>query len=367
LAYLFVKTERKCDDSEMATEYRSITPGRDDDGKRIDAVLRRVLEHVPLSGIYRALRSGDVRVNGRKIKPNYRVHPDAAIEVRASLLSGIPDSPRGIRHARAPISADAPGSIAKMIVFDGPHILALNKPSGIPVQGGHRDIETVPLDAQVRDYLSHTIADSLSFRPGPLNRLDRNTSGLVFFSASVEGARRFTSYLRSQECEKLYIALLCGRLSGPVRWDDELVRDEASRRTRIAKPSGSREADGGRPARTAAMPLVISDTVPIRTLALCRITTGRTHQIRAQAAAHGYPLCGDRKYGGADGEISRYFLHAYRYSLPEFDAVLGFHAVSAPISSSQTEQIRRAIGENAVRDALLPERLETAAMKLALL
>jgi 23S rRNA pseudouridine955/2504/2580 synthase len=166
------------------------------------------------------------------------------------------------------------------------------------------------LEALVRRRLAPTLAPSLSFRPGPLHRLDRGTSGIIVFSKTLAGAQAFSALLRRRLLVKRYLALLSGRLGRAETWDDPLARDRKSRVTHRAPADGQ-----GREALSRVTPLETRGDV---TLALIEIRTGRTHQIRAQAALHGHPLSGDRKYGGPPPAAGTegFSLHAWELEFP---------------------------------------------------
>jgi 23S rRNA pseudouridine955/2504/2580 synthase len=148
------------------------------------------------------------------------------------------------------------------------------------------------------------VEPSLSFTPGPLHRLDRNTSGLLVFGKTLVGAREFSRLLREGRIIKIYWAILEGVLEGEETWEDALVRE--NRITRIAG-----EGEGGAGALCRIRPLAVRGG---RTLGEIRLDTGRTHQIRAQAAGRGHPLAGDSKYGAREG--GGYFLHARQLEIP---------------------------------------------------
>nr|WP_246433972.1 RNA pseudouridine synthase [Spirochaeta isovalerica] len=181
------------------------------------------------------------------------------------------------------------------ILYEDDDLLALSKPAGILVHGSGNSLEK-----DVRNYLKDKLPPSLGFKPGPLHRLDRNTSGLIFFSKSLEGARRFSEDLRKGCFKKYYLALIDGKLKNKAVWVDNLQRDGE-------KKVSSVEKEGER-ARSTFYPV---KTGGDKTLALILIETGRTHQIRVQASHHGHPLCGDRKYGGSPLKEG-YLLHSLK-------------------------------------------------------
>jgi 23S rRNA pseudouridine955/2504/2580 synthase len=202
------------------------------------------------------------------------------------------------------------------VIWQGAGLLALNKPPGLAVHG------PASLDEMVRAWLADKLPPSLSFRPGPLHRLDRPTSGLIVFSASLEGARRFSSLLRRGGIRKRYLALAEGRVTRAEVWRDDLVRSGSAKKTFTLGPDGASFPAKPKAALTGVTPLAATARY---TLLLAEISTGRTHQIRAQAAARGHPLAGDLKYGGhaLDGAKRRgggFFLHAWQLLLRDTEA-----------------------------------------------
>jgi 23S rRNA pseudouridine955/2504/2580 synthase len=273
--------------------FREYSTGEDDEGRRLDRVLRRFLSGVPLSAIHRAIRKGDLRVNGGRAGPEYRIAAGDRLQVRA----GFEEETKGF----SPKESLALPSI----LLETPDLIFIDKPQGLLVHDGQGSLE-----ARVRDYLAPSLPPSLSFVPGPLHRLDRNTSGVVTFSKTLKGAQTFSEALREGRFAKVYLALLSGRLEGPETWSDDLRRDERTKRTLVAASSrdeGETEGNPPRNAVTAALPLAFGDGM---SLAALRLETGRTHQIRAQAAARSHPLVGDVKYGAKAAELP-YYLHAW--------------------------------------------------------
>lgn len=280
--------------------------GDDDDGRRLDRVLRKALKDIPLSAIHKALRKGDIRVDGKRRSPDYRcskgeslecriVHAKAADGENPATPNPSQDSPNTPGHSRVFPPLD--------ILFEHSKLLFVSKHSGQLVHGAKDSLE-----AQVRDYLKDSLPPSLSFLPGPLHRLDRNSSGVLCFSKSLEGAAAFSKALQAGSIGKIYIALLQGRLEGNSRWDDMLTRNLTTHRTMVASSPGSASSDKSKPASLDIEALAADDSF---SLALIRLHTGRTHQIRAQAAFHGYPLAGDIKYGARKRHFP-FFLHSLK-------------------------------------------------------
>jgi 23S rRNA pseudouridine955/2504/2580 synthase len=264
--------------------------GNDDDGRRLDRILRKALPELPLSGIHRLLRRKQVLVDGVPGLAAARIRSGQSIRVEGLEMpksGGLP-----------PEGALSPGKPFR-VIWEGAGLLALNKDAGVQVHGPNG------LDEQVRTFLQGKLPVSLSFRPGPLHRLDKPTSGILVFSASLEGARIFSALLRARLLRKRYLALVDGKFMAPALWEEVLVRD--TRRKKTEASVLLRQADGeevgpesvygpAKTAKTRVFPLAAGGGY---SLVLLEIETGRTHQIRSQAAFHGHPLAGDRKYGGS--------------------------------------------------------------------
>ncbi|MDR1107897.1 MAG: RluA family pseudouridine synthase [Spirochaetaceae bacterium] len=227
-------------------------------------------------------------MDGKPGRAEDRIAPGALIQIPH--LTGPSRPPEPSPGSAAPRSDPLP-----LILWEGAGLLFLNKPAGLLVHGPES------LETQVRRYLAGKLPPSLSFRPGPLHRLDRPVSGVITFSTSLEGARTFSALLRQGGIKKRYLALVTGNPGEQAVWEDRLVRDRDQKKTFSA---GDREA-GAQNALTRVWTLASASGY---SLAALEIATGRTHQIRSQAALHGHPLAGDRKYGGAG--FPAFFLHA---------------------------------------------------------
>jgi 23S rRNA pseudouridine955/2504/2580 synthase len=296
-----------------------VTAGDNDSGRRLDRVLRRLWHTAPLSHIHRELRLGRIRVNGKPEKGSYRVHPGD----RIALPTGHPGDAAG--NSTPPKTAARAAAPPPQPVWENDHLAAFCKPAGTPTIGAGSLAEAVTPG------LGSAAEVSLSFRPGPLHRLDRNTSGLVLFSKSLRGAQRFGELQEADEISKLYLGIVDGAMEAPGRWDFPLSRDKMRRITLVGPE--------GRPAETAYRPLALSSEGAV-TLCLFVIRSGFTHQIRAHAAGGGFPLTGDRKYAGAPGPGRRpaagrragagYYLHAVAVVPEAPDDVFEFELLWAP-------------------------------------
>ena len=350
----------------VSTRFERITLGPNDDGRRLDRIVRKALPRVPLSRIYRALRSREIRLNGSRARADTRVHEGDLLEVAATVRDAAiredTSAGRAPRAGGAASGGTQPAAARPEVVLETDHLLVVVKDAG-ELTHGEDSLET-----RVRDYLRARLAPGVSFRPGPVHRLDRNTSGLVVFAASLRGAREASRALKEGALLKRYVALLEGDLrpapgtrrtgteqaSGEesgheLVWRDSLQRNRSERTTRRArhsdagKRSGADQPPRGKEAVSRVEPVAWTGEL---TLALVRIETGRTHQIRAQCELHGHPLAGDRKYGATSR--GPYLLHAGSLTATPDAGELGFHHLWMPPPERFEQRIAHEFGLAAV-------------------
>jgi 23S rRNA pseudouridine955/2504/2580 synthase len=306
---------------------RELIAGPDDAYRRLDKVLRVVLKDRALSEIYAALRKGRIRVNDLKAEPELRLQEGDRIFLHASLE--LNDGPLPVD-----ITDEDIGQIADILILATRDLLFVNKARGELSQGPGG------LEPKIRQALAGRSAASLSFVPGPLHRLDRNTTGILTFPRNAAGARAFTALIRERRIIKRYLALVDGEASKPDEWRDTISRDAISMTSAVS--------DEGDEAYAKMRPLLAYGG---RSLILVELHTGLTHQIRVQASSRGLPLSGDSKYHGElfhDG----YILHALSLEFPEppFADVPRF--VTAPFPENARARLASLFGEEALRSAV---------------
>lgn len=284
LRYFFIVTDK----------YKHFEISENDNNKRIDGVIRKFLPNLPLKAIFKAIRSGDIRVNNKKVKQNYRLTILDTLYIYKPLLS----------HTKNEITKTSKLE-SKRVIFENDNLLIYNKERGELVHG-----KKDSLDKKVKYYLKDKVKESLSFSPGPLHRLDRNTQGLITFSVSLKGAREFTNFLQNSEIKKIYLTLVEGAHTNREVWEDKISRDEENKK--------SFKDSSGELAVTTFIPLL---TKKGKTLALMDIKSGRTHQIRVQASIHNRPLVGDNKYNSIKSS-DPYFLSAISLTFPKKNDIL---------------------------------------------
>ena len=271
---------------------------RNDAGRRIDRVLRRMLPSTPLSVLYRLLRTGAVRLNGARTKPDTRVAAGDRITLPASLSpapAGAAPAANGAAERTAPPRPQLGARLAA--ILDNEHVFVTSKPAGVAMAGPATD-RPLPLSHSLEPILADRVPRSLSFRPVAVHRLDRICSGLLIYAKTIDAARDLTALLREGRATKVYLVVVERVVRRARRLEGRLRYDSTRRRAVIDHAA--------RPLFAYLRPI---STVAGMTLAAVSTRTGRRHQVRALCAEAGMPLAGDRRYGSRRRQ--RPFLHAW--------------------------------------------------------
>ena len=299
---------------------RHIEVGPDEGDQRLDRFLRRRFPDLGQGRIERMCRRGELRVDGARAKPATRVA--AGQDVRVPPVTDA--APPGPQAAPSIAEADA-AMIRAAVLYRDAHLIALNKPPGLPTQGGTGQRRHV-------DGLAAALVDPGEEAPRLVHRLDKDTSGVLLLARSRPMAKALAEAFRARTTRKVYWAAAAGVPSpraGTVRYG--LVkapghgRGGENERMRTVHPA---EVDGVPGAQRATTDYAVIENLGQRACWLALVpVTGRTHQLRAHMAAIGHPIVGDGKYGGGGqenlgdgwgaqlgGEISRK-LHLHARSL----------------------------------------------------
>ena len=263
-------------------------------GQRIDNYLMRVCKGVPKSHVYRILRSGEVRVNGGRVGPTYRLA--LGDEVR------IPP----VRVAESSTPAAVPAGKALPVVYEDEALLVVDKPSGKAVHGGSgvsfgviEQLRSQRPDARMLE-LAH--------------RIDRETSGLLIIAKKRSALTALHDMMREGRVEKRYLTLVPGRWANPLQHVKEPL-------FKYLTPEGERRVRVSGEGKQAHSVVRLVKRWQRFSLLEVELKTGRTHQIRVHLAHLGFPLCGDDKYGDfpfnkalEQEGLKRMFLHAAHLS-----------------------------------------------------
>lgn len=259
---------------------RHVDVGAGEEGQRIDNFLLRVLKGVPRSHVYRLLRRGEVRVNGKRAQPEYRLLAGDTVRL-PPVRTAMPEAPRTV-------PAGSREALRNAVVYEDRRILALDKPSGLAAHGGS-GLAFGAIEALRALYPDESLELA--------HRLDRDTSGVLIVTRDRASLRALHALLREGNVDKRYLALLKGR------WTLGRKKVTAPLKTNLLQ-GGERIVKVHEDGKQAASTFEPAQRFGSRaTLVEVGLHTGRTHQIRVHAAFAGHPVAGDDKYG--DREFNR--------------------------------------------------------------
>jgi 23S rRNA pseudouridine955/2504/2580 synthase len=279
---------------EIRTQVQHLEVTAEEAGQRLDNFVLKRLGDVPRSRVYRVIRKGEVRVNGRRAGPEMRLK--AQDRIRLPPVRVLPAPEPGTPDA------DLLARVHSAVILEDARLLVLDKPSGVAVHGGS-GVSSGVIEA-LRAQRPH---ESLEL----VHRLDRDTSGCLLVARDTATLRTLHALLREDGFEKRYLALLKGKWDlGEKRIDVPLRTD-----TRVGGERTVRADASGKPSVSRFRPVQFFGRVA--TLVEVTLDTGRTHQIRVHAAHAGHPVAGDAKYGDREFNrelralgLTRMFLHA---------------------------------------------------------
>jgi 23S rRNA pseudouridine955/2504/2580 synthase len=306
-----------------------VTIDPDLEGQRIDNYLRTFLKGVPKSLIYRILRKGEVRVNKKRVKPEYKLQANDELRIPPVRVSEPTDLPS--------TKLNKVSSLENHILYEDDCLIVLNKPSGTAVHGGSG--------------LSFGVIEALrALRPQQkflelVHRLDRDTSGCLLIAKKRSALKNLHEQLRDRKVDKRYQALVAGE------WPTDRFKVKASLLKNTLK-SGERivlVSDEGKPSETRYR---ILESFNQATLVEASPITGRTHQIRVHCLHAGHPIAADNRYGDSDFDqrthkigLKRLFLHAHSLAFihPNTDERVSYKAPLEPSLISVLKRLRNEI------------------------
>lgn len=288
--------------------------GTNEAGQRVDKFLRKWLKDVPLSAIYRIIRKGDVKVNGKKVKEKYSLVEGDILETRE-----VSTEVKKSKFQRIDNNLQ--------ILFEDENMLLVEKWPGVLVHSDKKDGESTLTDF-VLSYLfdkgSYEPEKEVTFTPAPCNRLDRNTSGIVIFGKNYEALKLLNELIRERKVKKYYTALVQNRIKDGI-YEAYISKNEDNNISQVFLED--------RPnTKKISMDVKTMQSCGIYSLIEIELLTGRSHQLRAHLAKLGNPIVGDPKYGNKEMNsffINKYglnfqFLYAYKLLFKECEGKLEY-------------------------------------------
>jgi 23S rRNA pseudouridine955/2504/2580 synthase len=281
----------------------------DEAGVRLDRWFQRHFPDLSHGALQKLLRTGQVRIDGKRAEGKDRVEPGQTIRLPPGVTASPPARPREIPT----VSDRDANEVRRMVIHRDDHVIVLNKPPGLAVQGGTGTERHV-------DGMLDALRFGFEERPRLVHRLDKDTSGLLLIARTGQAAKRLGESFRDRETEKLYWAVVVGvppKARGTI--DLPLAKRPGSAGTRDRELMQV-DRDEGQKALTHFQ--VLDRAGKRAALLALWPRTGRTHQLRVHCAAIGCPILGDGKYGGEEALLApvtdarRLHLHARRLTLP---------------------------------------------------
>ncbi len=299
----------------MSDSIRQFTVDADDDGIRLDRWFKRHLPDASFNLVSRWARTGQLRLDGARAKPETRIASGQVIRVPpadAAALAAQAERPQA--RIREELSDDVQAFVRELVIYKDNAALVLNKPPGLATQGGTNTTEHV-------DGLLDALIFEEKGRPKLVHRLDKDTSGALLVARSARAAAHFATAFSSRTARKVYWAIVVGVPDihdGIIELPIAKQPGSGGEKMHVDEKAGSAARTRYRVIERAGNAAAWVELQPY---------TGRTHQLRVHMAAIGHPIVGDGKYGGKaaflTGTISRKMhLHARRIRVEHPDGTL---------------------------------------------
>ncbi|MFZ4164622.1 RluA family pseudouridine synthase [Brevundimonas sp. NPDC058933] len=302
----------------MSREVQTLYVAEDEHDIRLDRWFKRRWPHLTHIQVEKMARSGQIRVDGSRVKPQDRLTAGAAVRV-PPLPDDNPRKPGDLHELTERDVAYA----KSLVLYEDHMVIALNKPHGLAVQGGTKTTKHV-------DRLLSAWGEGMD-RPRLVHRLDRDTSGVLLLGKGPEAAKRLAGAFARRQAKKTYWAIVIGNPKPTHGQIDLALKKTGINDYEMMRPAEPKDPKG-EPAETAFA--TISRAAHRASWMALRPFTGRTHQLRAHMAAIGHPILGDHKYGDEKSRelsgVLKLQLHARRIELDHPGG--GTLIVEAPLS-----------------------------------
>lgn len=280
---------------------RTLIIGEDAAEQRLDRYLSKYLNNTTRSNIYKLIRKKVFKVNGARIK-------DEDYFLKLGDVLDVYLSEETLETLIKPIEIVKPENSGLEIVYEDENLLVVNKPKGLLTHPDQDEYKNT-LATKVQYYLRHLCTST--FRPAPVHRLDKNTSGLVIFAKTYTALKELNEKMRDRKIDKFYICVVEGQLEKEGALQGYLIKDEMKNQVRLVK----KDSDEAKYCHTKYRPIKVFKAY---TLVEVELLTGRSHQIRATMQAIGHPIVGDTKYGARRvAGIPNQLLHSHKLILDD--------------------------------------------------
>lgn len=286
-------------------------------GQRVDRFLQKYLPKASKVLIQKSLRKKNIKVNGKKAEGKYFLKHNDVVQIFFSddTISKFKDEPKEKKII--------PANLKKLFlnpIFENEDLIAINKPINLLTQPDKKN------EVSVSDIINDSLKNDSTFNPAPLNRLDRNTSGIILIPKNYQTQKLLAQQIKEHNTEKKYLTLVKGVIKSSGKLSNSYDKDSKENKAILAE---------GDEISLAFEPLFSRNGY---TLLSVNLLTGKSHQIRSQLNYAGFPIIGDPKYGDKEEnilfrnkyKINNQLLHAYNYKIFDDEGNL-LYDIKAPL------------------------------------
>ena len=306
------------------------------EGQRLDKYLKKIMAACPTSVLYKSFRKKNITVNDKKCQGNELLKEGDLIKIffsdetfdkfkssayessqtRSASLDNLSGSKNRADGQAKSKKANTSYRLKDLIIYEDEDFIFINKPAGLLTQKADKD--DISLNELLRDYCKEKgYASFGEYRPSCVNRIDRNTSGIVMCAKTYKGSRILSDAIADHRLKKEYMALCHGCMEADITLNGYHVKDDKSNVSKVYKSLElvpKHQLELAKEIKTIIKPVKNNGLV---SLVCVELITGKSHQIRTHLASIDHPLCGDIKYNGRPYKGRKYqLLHSYRLTFP---------------------------------------------------
>lgn len=279
---------------------KQMTIGPNEEGQRLDRFLLKYFNNSTRTNIFKLIRKKVFKVNGVKIKEDYFLQLGDVLEIYLS--------DETFETLIKEVKLVPAEEVNLDIIFENDELLVVHKPKGLLTHPDQNEFKNT-LSSKVQIYLKHLA--TRTFKPAPIHRLDKNTSGVVVFAKTYEALKKYNALMRERQIKKYYLCVVEGILKEAGEVEGYLTKDELKNKVVLT----AQDRDDSKFCHTLYKPL---KSFKGFTLVEVELLTGRSHQIRASMAYMDHPIVGDIKYGARKMKnVENQLLHGYKVCIGE--------------------------------------------------